>query len=235
MAYAYLPVSLSLTDRPTLVVGGGTVALRKIETLMDYGSEVTVVAPEVDEKIQYFADSGKLTLHKREYKSPEAGNYRVVISASDNMDVNKEVSEDARAAGTLVNVVDAPKLCDFIFPAVVRRDCLTAAVSTDGKAPFISGYLRKVLEDIFPPHWNKMMAQATRFRKMVQKRWPQDLHQRTVCFTQFLEADWKSLLKEKDKSVVETALEQMLEPRAEHTGDGPPVAEFGPPDPKDND
>jgi len=213
MSYGYMPVSITLTNRPTLVVGGGNVALRKIETLMDYGSDITVVATEVDDKIQYFADSDKIKLHKREYQSPEAGNYRLVISASDNMDVNRQVSEDARRAGTLVNVVDAPALCDFIFPAVVRRDCLTAAISTDGKAPFMSGHLRTILEEIFPPHWNKMMQQAVKFRKMVQERWPGDVHQKTVCFAQFLETDWKSLLKEKDKGVIEVELEKMLQPR----------------------
>lgn len=213
MSYGYMPVSVTLTNRPTLVVGGGNVALRKIETLMDYGSDVTVVAPEVDDKIQYFADSGKIKLHKREYQSPEAGEYRLVISASDNMDVNRQVSEDARQAGTLVNVVDAPALCDFIFPAVVRRDCLTAAISTDGKAPFMSGHLRTILEEIFPPHWKKIMQQAVKFRKMVQERWSGDVHQKTVCFAQFLETDWKKLLKEKDKGVVEAELEKMLQPR----------------------
>jgi siroheme synthase-like protein len=234
MSYAYMPVSLSLTDQPCLVVGGGAVALRKIETLIDHGGSVTVVAPEVDEKVQYFADSDKIALEKRPYKPGEAANYRFVISASDDMDVNRQVSDDSRGGGALVNVVDKPTLCDFIFPAVIRRGDLSTAISTDGKAPFMSGHLRKILEDIFPPHWKKLIEKAGEFRKMVQKRWGGDMHQKTVCYTQFLEADWKSLLKEKDKAVVAAAMEKMLEPREEHTGDGPPVAEFGPDDPGEN-
>ena len=226
MSYNYMPVSITLTDRPVLVIGGGEVALRKIEAIMEYGARVTVVAPEVQDKIKYFGDSNKVTLHQRNYQSPEAGKYHMVICASDDMEVNRQASDDARAAGRLVNAVDAPALCDVIFPAVIRRDCLTVAISTDGKVPFMAGHIRKILEDIFPSHWNKLMKQATKFRKMVQERWPDNKHQKTVCFAQFLEADWQSLLKEKDKSVVETELEKMLQPREENTTDGPPTNEY---------
>jgi len=226
MTYSYMPVSITLTDRPVLVVGGGAVALRKIEAILEYGARVTVVAPEVEDKIKYFAESGKVTLNPRNYQSPEAGEYHMVISASDDMEVNRQASDDARAAGRLINAVDAPALCNVIFPAVVRRDSLTAAISTEGKAPFMAGHIRKILEDIFPSHWKKLMQQAAKFRKMVQERWPDNQHQKTVCFTQFLEADWKSLLKEKDKSVVEVELEKMLQPREDKTDDGPPTTEY---------
>ena len=227
MTYSYMPVSISLTDRPVLLVGGGEVALRKIETILEYGARVTVVAPEVEDKIKYFGDTGKVTLKQRDYQSPEAGEYHMVICASDDMEVNRQASDDARVAGKLVNAVDAPALCDVIFPAVVRRDCLTAAISTDGKVPFMAGHIRKILEDIFPSHWKKLMQQAAKFRKMVQERWPDDQHAKTVCFTQFLEADWQSLLKEKDKGVIKAELEKMLQPREDKPADGPPTTEFG--------
>ena len=225
MSHNYMPISISLVGRTCLVVGAGKVALRKIETLFDYGGDITVIAPEVEDKIQYFSDSGRLKLEKREYRSPEASDYRLVISACDDMVVNRQVSEDCRKTNTLVNVVDQPTLCDFIFPAVIRRDCLTAAISTDGKAPFMSGHLRMILEEIFPLHWNKLMPVATRFRKMVQERWPDDVHQKTVCYTQFLEADWQNLLKEKNPSVIDGELARMLEPRADKPEGALPIEE----------
>ena len=223
MSYAYMPVSLSLTDQPCLVVGGGPVALRKIDTLLDHGAVVTVVAPEVDDKIRYFGESGRIKLELRPYEKGEAARYRFVISATDDMDLNRQVSDDSRSGGALVNVVDTPALCDFIFPAVVRRDCLSAAISTDGKAPFMAGHIRQILDDIFPSHWGKLMAQATRFRKMVQQRWADNVHMKTVCYTQFIEADWVNLLKEKDKSVVEEELERMLQPREDKPEGQPPI------------
>jgi siroheme synthase-like protein len=222
-----MPVSISLTDRPVLVVGGGAVALRKIETILEYGAKVTVVAPEADDKIKYFGESGRITLHLRNYQSPEAVEYHMIISASDDMEVNRKVSDDARGAGRLVNAVDAPALCDLIFPAVVRRDCLTTAISTDGQVPFMAGHVRKILDDIFPSHWKKLMQQATKFRKLVIERWPDDNHMKMVCYTQFLEADWANLLKQKDKSLIEAEIEKMLKPRGEKEDDGPPTVEFG--------
>jgi siroheme synthase-like protein len=121
------------------------------------------------------------------------------------------VHEDARKAGVLVNVVDDPAHCDFIFPAVLRRDCLTAAISTDGKAPFVSGHLRLVLESIFPKHWQRLMRLAASFRTRVQGRWAGDPARRNACYTEFLEADWKSMLKELNDEQVEEELGRMLE------------------------
>lgn len=211
MNHKYMPVSISLNNRTCLVVGGGVVALRKIETLMDYDTSITVIAPEVEKKIEYHAERGKVTLEKREYRSGEAAGYGLVISASDDRELNKRVYEDAHRTGALVNVVDDPPMCDFVFPAVLRRDCLTAAISTDGKAPFISGHLRIVLENLFPQHWNRLMQLASTFRNRVRERWSDEPDKKHICYTEFLEADWKTLLKEKDDEQIEEELRRMLE------------------------
>jgi precorrin-2 dehydrogenase/sirohydrochlorin ferrochelatase len=178
MNHKYMPISVSLKDRPCLVVGGGLVALRKVENLLDYDTAITVIAPEVHEKLEYHAKRGRITLEKREYQSPEAGAYGLVVSATDDVALNRRVHADARGTGALVNIADDPPHCDFIFPAVLRRDCLTAAISTDGKAPFVSGHLRLV---------------------------------KNACYTEFLEADWKSMLKELNDEQIEEELTRMLE------------------------
>lgn len=211
MSHAYMPISITLKDRRCLVVGGGQVALRKVETLLDYDCHITVVAPEVTGKLEMFDRHQRLKLEKRPYKSPEAGEYQLVISASDDEAVNKQVSDDSRKAGVLVNVADAPALCDFIFPAVVRRDCLTAAISTDGKAPFMSGHLRHVLEAIFPAHWEKLMQLAAAYRIQVHKRWGSDMLRKNAAFERFVEADWNTMLKEMSDDEVTYRLQQMME------------------------
>jgi uroporphyrin-III C-methyltransferase/precorrin-2 dehydrogenase/sirohydrochlorin ferrochelatase len=216
-----MPVSLSLKDRKCLVVGGGSVALRKVETLLDYDTDITVVAPEVDEKLEFFAKNNRIALEKRPYRSPEAGDYQIVISASDDMDVNRQVSDDARKAGAPVNVADQPALCDFIFPAVLRRDCLTVAVCSDGKAPFMSGHLKLILEGIFPQHWSKLMQLAVKFRKMVLARWSDDFVQKTSCYTRFVEADWKTILKKLTEPEIDSELENMLAPVQSESKDKP--------------
>jgi len=211
MVNEYMPIAMSMTDRSCLVVGGGKIALRKIEMLLNYEPDITVIAPKVDDKIQYFGDSNKVTLKKREYKSPEASMYSLVISASNDDEVNKTVAKDCREAGIPVNVVDNPTLCDFIFPATLRRGILTVSVSSDGKAPFFSSNVRKILEDIFPQHWNKLADLAADFRKLAGEKYPNDAKMLDICFEKFLAADWKELLKKKDPKVIKQEMEAMLQ------------------------
>ncbi|MEW5992972.1 MAG: bifunctional precorrin-2 dehydrogenase/sirohydrochlorin ferrochelatase [Candidatus Zixiibacteriota bacterium] len=211
MANTYLPIGISLKKRSCLVVGGGKVALRKIETLLEYDATVTVVATEPLEKIRFHASKGKLKLEQREYRSPEAKSYGLVISASDKPAVNREVSEDCRLAGVPVNVVDSPSLCDVILPAVVRRDCLTVSVLTDGKAPFLAGHLRLILEGVFPKRWSTLAGLAAKYRTMVRKRWKGQPDRKAAAFQRFLETDWQKILKGRSAAQLEQELQRLLE------------------------
>ena len=210
MKHKYMPISVSLKDRSCLIVGGGPVALRKVEILLEYDTAITVIAPEVQDKLEYHAERGRITLEKREYRPSEAGSYGVVICATDDAELNRRVHEDARETGAQVNVADDPQHCDFIFPAVLRRDCLTTAISTDGKAPFVSGHLRLVLENVFPKHWTRLMKLATSFRRKVRDRWGDD-PEKNACYKEFLEADWKTLLEESTAEQIEEELTRILE------------------------
>jgi len=213
MAYKYLPINVSIKKRKILVVGGGNVALRKVETLLGYGADITVIAPESIDKIDYFGSKGKITLHKRQYQSPEASEYGLVISAGDDEIVNREVYDDCNDANILVNIVDNPALCTFTFPATVRRDCLSLAVSTDGKAPFLSSHLRMILDEFFPArHWEKIAGLAAEYRKIVQNRIPADDYEaRMKAYERFVAADWKELSKEKDHQELLEVLGRMAE------------------------
>jgi len=211
MAYAYMPVCVKIKDRSCLVVGGGVVALRKVEALLDYECQITVVAPEVDRKLEYFAERGKIKLERRRYATPEATGYGLVISATDDRDLNQQVYDDCHQAGVLVNVADDPPHCDFIFPSVVRRHYLTAAVSTDGQAPFIAAHLRQALSAVFPERWTKLMKHAAAYRKMVRERWEGNAVKKEACFDRFLEADWKTILKERTPEEIQSDLQDMLD------------------------
>ncbi|MFH1892161.1 MAG: bifunctional precorrin-2 dehydrogenase/sirohydrochlorin ferrochelatase [Candidatus Zixiibacteriota bacterium] len=210
MTSKYLPINVSLEDCRVLVVGGGGIALRKIDNLLDYNSDITVVAPEVTDKIDYYATSGRVKLEKRNYSPSEAADYGLVISACDDRAVNEQVFEDCKFAGVLVNVVDNPALCTFIFPAVVKREHLAVSVSTDGKAPFLAGHLRGILDDIFPKHWGKISTYAHTFRKKVQARYKDDAQKRLECFERFLSADWNAIIKMKSPDEIESELNNML-------------------------
>lgn len=217
MGYDFLPVNLKMNDRSCLIVGGGKVALRKINTLLDYGCKITVIAPEVEQQIDYFKERDFIKLEKREYKSPEAATYDVVIAASNDMELNEQVARDAHTRNVPVNVVDTPKLCDFTFPAILRRDCLTVSVSTDGKAPFLSGQLRVILETLFPDRWARIAKIATQYRKIVVRMWKSSVDQKIRAYERFLNADWKSILQDMQESEIDEYINQLAEGPLEQT------------------
>lgn len=211
MAARYLPINLSVKDLKVLVIGGGNVALRKIESLLDFSADITVIALQPLDKIEFFAAKNRLVLEKRAYQAGEAAGFGLVVSASDNELLNKQVYEECVKAGVLVNVVDNPKLCTFTFSATLRRDCLSVAISTDGKAPFLSAHLKQILDSIFPKHWEKIASLAAKYRKMAQERWKDDIEARTVALDNFLAADWKTLIKEKNDEALQKEMERLLE------------------------
>jgi len=212
MAHKFMPVGISLASRPVLIVGGGQVALRKVEILIDYCEDITLISPTFVDKIEWFAAKEKVKLIRRGYISPEAAAYGFVIAASQDSEVNKAVSHDCRKSGVPVNAVDDPDRCDIIFPAIIRRDNLSVAISTDGQAPFLAGHLKMVLDGIFKPHWSKIAALAARFRIMTRDRWGNDQANKTACYERFLSADWKSALESGEDRKIEAMLNEMLEP-----------------------
>jgi uroporphyrin-III C-methyltransferase/precorrin-2 dehydrogenase/sirohydrochlorin ferrochelatase len=207
----FMPIGLSLKGRTCLVVGGDLAALREVESLLEYDAAITVIASNVHEKLEYHAKRGRIALEKREYQSSEAAAYGLVVSAAVDVEVNTQVHGDASEAGVLVNVVGDLAHCNFIFPEVLRRDCLTAAISTDGKASFVSGHLRVILDNIFPAHWERLMNLAASFQSSVESRWADDPAAKNTCYSEFLEADWKKMLEELSDEQIEKELARMLE------------------------
>jgi len=173
--FAY-PIVLNLFGRRVLVVGGGEVALRKARALADAGAEVRVVAPKL---LPAFAEDGRFECLAARYEKQHLEGALVVVAATDDEAVNRQVASDARAAGVLVNVVDRPELCDFIVPAQVRRGGLVVAVSTGGAAPSLARRLRERLEKEFGPEYATYLAVLREVREDLKKRnIPADLRRR---------------------------------------------------------
>jgi siroheme synthase-like protein len=138
------PVSLDLTDRPCLVVGGGPVGARKAGGLLACGARVTVVAPDVGPAMEGLL--GELdTVHVRPYERGEAARYRLVVTATGRPDVDAAVYADAEQAGVWVNSADDPAHCSFVLPAVHRDGAVSVAVSTGGASPALAAWLRSRL------------------------------------------------------------------------------------------
>lgn len=181
------PVMLAVDKQHCLLVGGGGIALRKLEGLLAHGARVTVVAPEPIPAVAKLADREQVTLETRAYRGGEAADYALVIAATDDREVNKRVFHDADAAGVWVNVVDDPPLCTFHLPARVQRGKLQIAVASEGEAPFAVRRLRKLLEVHFGHAWSEWMEAAGRFRREVKSRGLTRVEQE-ACYDAFFES-----------------------------------------------
>jgi siroheme synthase-like protein len=143
---AFYPVSLDVTGRACLVVGGGRVAARKARTLVDCGAFVTVIAPALAPEMEMLA--GRLaSVERRAYAGGDAARFRLVVTATGRPDVDGAVHRDAEEAGVWVNSADDRAHSSFILPAVHRDGALTVAVSTGGLSPAFASWLRGRLAD----------------------------------------------------------------------------------------
>jgi uroporphyrin-III C-methyltransferase/precorrin-2 dehydrogenase/sirohydrochlorin ferrochelatase len=159
---------LSLRGRPVLVVGGGEVALRKIEGLLAEGARLTVVSPGVAPGIDDLERRGAISLQRRCYRTGDVAGSTLVFAATDDRAVNGQVFSDARDAGIWVNVADDPEYCTFHLPARVQRGSLQLTVASDGGAPFVVRRLRQLLERRLGAEWSEWMDAASRLRQSVR-------------------------------------------------------------------
>lgn len=161
----YYPVYLDIQNRNCLVVGGGAVGTRKVMTLLNCGSTVTVVSPDVSEQLLELADNSSIILEKRPYQTTDLDNMFLVIGATDNEGLNRQIHRDAERLNKLCNIADRPEACNFILPSIVNRGDLMIAISTSGKSPAFAKKLRKDLEKEFGNEYAEFLTLMGEIRK----------------------------------------------------------------------
>lgn len=166
------PVFVLIADRPCLVVGGGSVAERKVQDLLQAGARVTVVSPELTPALAAQAGKGEIRHFPGDFQEEQVAGMALVIGATDDPQVNARVSAAAQARGIWVNIVDQPDLCTFIVPAQVRRGELTLAISTGGASPALARQIREELEHHFGPEYGHYLdlLQALRTQVLAVRR-----------------------------------------------------------------
>jgi len=166
----YFPLFINIEALPCAAVGGGAVAARKIQTLLDFGASLTVIDPEPSDVLETLSLEQNLTLIRRPYKGlKDLEGVRLVIAASDDREVNRRASRDARALGIPVNAADDPEACTFFFPAIVRRGDLVAGLGSSGLCPRFTSRLREKLEKEWPPEWDKTIEYLGKERRRLLK------------------------------------------------------------------
>jgi uroporphyrin-III C-methyltransferase/precorrin-2 dehydrogenase/sirohydrochlorin ferrochelatase len=162
------PIFVDLREAAVVVIGGGSVAERKVLSLLDSGARVTVVAPRASQTLRDLAGRGAIRLEERAYAPGDLEGMRLAYAATDDAVVNRAVYEEARQRGVWLNVADQPALCTFLVPAVVRRGELTVAVSTNGASPAMARRLREDLERTFGPEHAAALVLLRRLRERLQ-------------------------------------------------------------------
>jgi siroheme synthase-like protein len=167
---AYYPIFMNLSGQRCLVIGGGAVAERKVEGLLEAAASVTLVSPMLTETLERWVKEKKIRHYMREYRKGDLAGYRLAFVATDNPPINRAVYEEAQEAGVLLNSADDPAHCDFILPSVLRRGELQVAVATGGASPALSRAIREELEEYFSEDYELLSDVVADVRRELKEK-----------------------------------------------------------------
>ncbi len=227
----FFPIFLDIREQPVVVIGGGDVALRKVNLLRSAGARVTVISPEAHQGIRALADNGEIEWRAEAYGDDHLAGARLVMAATNLAEVNARVAQTARQAGIPVNVADNPDKGSFITPSIIDRSPVMIAVSTGGAAPVLARLIRTRLEALIPAAYGRLGGLAQRYRETVKQRFS-DVSRRRRFWEKVLTGGVAERIFAGDLSGADMAMEQALEAAS----DTPPGGEVylvgaGPGDP----
>ena len=166
---AYFPMIYNLENKKVLVVGGGNIATEKLEKLVDFTKEITVIAKEVSLECNQLIKEHCLSLYQRPYKEGDIDGFDIVIVATDDIKLQEDIYKESRNKHILVNSVDNTKYCDFLFPSYIKRGDLTIAFSTSGASPAFAKHLRRYFEKAIPDGVEEFLSKLKNLRKTMPK------------------------------------------------------------------
>jgi siroheme synthase-like protein len=168
-ASPYYPILLNVQGKKCLVVGGGNIALRKVQMLVEHGANVEVVSRTFCPELSRLAKDGAIRAIHRDYKAEDLDDSFVAIIATDDSEVNEMVATEARRMGILTNVVDKPDSSDFIVPSYFRHGDIIVAVSTSGRSPALARKIRGELETYLKHEYAQLAVIASEVRSELKE------------------------------------------------------------------
>jgi precorrin-2 dehydrogenase/sirohydrochlorin ferrochelatase len=208
MAHLF-PVFLSLSGKECLVVGGGQVAERKIADLLECEANINVISPTAGDLIRLWSNQGLINWQAREVEDSDLDNIFLAFVATNDMHTNQMVVNWCRERGIMVNAVDDPPNCDFYVPALVRRNSLVVAISTEGKSPMFARKLREQLEEFIGEEYGEFVDFLGELREPV-KQAVSDITERKKIFAALADSDILDLLKAGEKERAKERMEQCM-------------------------
>lgn len=209
----YYPVFLDIAGKPVVVIGGGEVAVRKVEGLLDAGAQVTVVSPALHRDLEAFVAEGRVRHIAREYSPDDLEGHLIAFVGTNDRSVNAAVAREGKGRGVWVNAVDDPANCDFIVPGIVRRGDIIVAVSTSAGSPAMARKLREDLEEFLTEEYALMLDVVAQVRQELRDR---GVPVEPEVWNAALDAEMKRLLTEGDvEGAKQRLLRSLLEPAGE--------------------
>lgn len=189
----YYPIFIDLHALPVLVVGGGKVALRKVQTLLHHGSLVRIVSPRLVPELKELIDGKTCFWREKEYSAEDIQEAMLVFSCTEIEEINAQVSQDAKANHRLVNVVDDPEKCSFIVPSIMEKGDLKIAVSTGGSSPIVARQVRGELEDLYGQEMAEYLTLLKNWRSRAKSELPPE--KRAVFWNRATDGEIRELIK----------------------------------------
>jgi uroporphyrin-III C-methyltransferase/precorrin-2 dehydrogenase/sirohydrochlorin ferrochelatase len=224
------PLFADLHQRRVLVVGGGAVAARKVQALLEAGAHVRVGAPELNPELAVLAREGAITHVLGRFQEDWLDDAWLVVAATDDADVNAQVAAVAGARRILANVVDDPALSSFQVPSIVDRSPLIVAISSSGVAPVLARRLRERIESLFDHALGPLAELAARYRPRIRERRP-DLGARRRFYDWLMDGPVAALLRQSRPREAEQALDAALDQGQETPAGSVVLVGAGPGDP----
>ncbi|MBA1438234.1 MAG: bifunctional precorrin-2 dehydrogenase/sirohydrochlorin ferrochelatase [Epsilonproteobacteria bacterium] len=165
----FFPAFMKLEKQKILIVGGGKIALEKLEKMLDFTSEITIVAKDVSDAMLHVIEQNRLTFLHKGYQKGDLSGFFMVIAAVDDMELQKRIFLDSREYNCLCNAVDLLECCDFIFPSYIKEGDLTVAISTSGTSPAFAKHFKRFVAKAIPDDIAQFLQKMGKLRESIPK------------------------------------------------------------------
>ncbi|HEY8875641.1 MAG TPA: bifunctional precorrin-2 dehydrogenase/sirohydrochlorin ferrochelatase [Desulfosporosinus sp.] len=205
----YYPIFIDILAQPVLVVGGGTVALRKVQNLLQHGALVHIVSPQLVPELKKLIDSETCFWLEKDYSTEDINDSILVFSCTDKEAVNAQVAQDAKAHHRPVNVVDDPEKCSFIVPSIMERGDLKIAVSTGGSSPIVARQVRSELQAIYGQEMAEYLTLLKTWRSLAKSSLPSV--KRSIFWQRATDGEVRRLIKAQRLTEAEGVVEKCFQ------------------------
>lgn len=209
---SFCPLHVDLKDRQCLVVGGGTVAERKVKVMLAYRAKVTVVSPDLNSGLESLVNAGEITHIADNYRPVYLKDKFIVICATDDPGINRSAAAECRIRGILVNTVSEPENCSFFLPALLKKGLLTVAVSTAGSSPALARRVRNELGASLSSEYEAYTQFLNKIRPQVLAR-VKDAGQRKALLEYLAGAEFFAAFETLPPVEIEKLAEQLITDR----------------------